>query len=180
MTQVSGSAVAGKLREGALTGAWVLDPGRSRVRLSTRAMWGRVPVHGTFRQVRGTAQVTGPGAVTARIEIASASIDTKIKMRDHHLRSDDFFAAAAHPTIAVGIEGVEPAGNALHATGTLTIRGRSMPLSFPVTVTELADTSVVLDAVVKVDRSEVGLDYRARGATHMHNELTVHAVFIRA
>jgi len=180
MTHVSSTTVDDKLREGALIGAWVLDRERTTVRLSTKAMWGRVPVHGIFREVRGTAQVSGPETVSARIEIESASIHTKIKMRDHHLRSDDFFAAEAHPTITVEIEKVEPAGAGLQATGTLTIRGRSMPLSFPVTVTDLADDSVVLDAVVGIDRSEIGLTYRARGATHMHNDLTVHAVFIRA
>jgi polyisoprenoid-binding protein YceI len=177
---VAGSTVGEKLRGGALIGAWVLDRERTSVRLATKAMWGRVPVRGTFREVRGTAQVTGPDTVSARLEIESASINTKMKMRDHHLRSEDFFAAEAHPTITVEIEKVEPTGPGLQAAGTLTIRGRSIPLSFPVTVTELADDSVVLDAVVGIDRSEIGLDYRARGATHMHNDLTVHAVFTRA
>src|SRR5713101_6060635 len=81
-------AVRTLLTEARLAGDWVLDPSRSKVELHTRHMWGLRPVEGVFREVSGLGAVSPAGEVTA------ASIDTKNKKRDDHLRSDDFSMSA--------------------------------------------------------------------------------------
>jgi polyisoprenoid-binding protein YceI len=177
--QVSGS-VGTQLQSGALAGTWTLDPSRTTVALKTKAMWGLVPVKGSFAATGGTATVTPEGAVTATVEISSASINTKMKKRDEHLRSDDFFAADAHPTITVAIDHVDAKASDPSATGSLTVRGQSTPLTFPLTVTSLDSQTAELDAVVEVDRSQVGIDFKAKGATKMVSTMTVHAVFTRS
>jgi polyisoprenoid-binding protein YceI len=176
--QTTGS-VDTQLKSGALTGTWTLDPSRTKVGLKTKAMWGVIPVKGSFDATGGTADVSADGAVTATVDIASASINTKMKKRDEHLRSDDFFASEAHPTITVTVEQVEASGGALTATGSLTVRGHTTPLLFPLSITALDGHTAELDAVVDVDRSQVGIDFKAKGATKMVNTMTVHAVFTR-
>jgi polyisoprenoid-binding protein YceI len=177
--QTTGS-VDTQLKSGTLSGTWALDPSRTTVGLKTKAMWGVVPVKGTFDATGGTAVVSPDGAVTATVDIASASINTKMKKRDEHLRSDDFFSSDAHPTIKVTVDQVAASATALTATGSLTVRGQTAPIHFPLTITTLDGKTAELDAVVEVDRSQVGIDFKAKGATKMVNTMTVHAVFTRS
>jgi polyisoprenoid-binding protein YceI len=172
--------VSAGLSSGAFTGSWELVPGRSSVQLKTKAMWGMVPVKGTFAEVGGNATVTAEGAVTGRLEIGSASINTKMKKRDQHLRSDDFFASDRFPTILFEIDQLTPTSDGVTVLGQLTVRDRSVSLSFPATVTDHGSGELSLDAEFQVDRAKLGLDFRAKGATKMDNTLVVHALFARA
>jgi polyisoprenoid-binding protein YceI len=63
-------------------------------------------------------------ASAVTITIDASSINTRVTMRDNHLKSDDFFAVAKNPTIifkSVGVKQTAP--NKLDITGDLTIRG---------------------------------------------------------
>jgi polyisoprenoid-binding protein YceI len=178
-TTVSPTTIANDLRSGAYTGAWTLDPTASTVTFKTKAMWGVVPVKGSFTTVSGTATVDDGGSVTGRLEIASDSVNTKMKPRDKHLRSEDFFHAEQYPHIVFDLDAVAPSDSGVTASGRLTVRDRTVPLSFPATVSA-AGADVTLDAEVTVDRSEVGLGFKGKGATKMDNVLTIHATFRRA
>ena len=46
-------------------------------------MWGIVPVKGTFSDLAGSAAVAADGGVTGRLEVKSASINTKMKNATH-------------------------------------------------------------------------------------------------
>jgi hypothetical protein len=48
-----------------------------------------------------------------------------------------------------------------------------------VVVTELGSGQMGIDTELDVDRSELGLSYRGKGATKMNNALIIHAVFAR-
>ena len=96
------------LKDGVLTGEWVLDPGKSSIRLNTRSMWGLAPVKGVFREVSGSGTVSPDGQVSGTITVAAASIDTKNARRDTHLRSADFFDVANHPDLAFAADGIRP------------------------------------------------------------------------
>ena len=176
--QLTASALQGLAGDGTLTGSWILDPARSEVLLQTRHTWGLRPLHGVFRQVTGSGTVTESGQVTGILTIAAASIDTKNKMRDKDLRSAKVFDIASHPDITYTVDGMQPADGGVRVTGSLTVHGRTRPLSFDATVSAAAD-EVLLDAEVPVNRADFGLTYSPLRMASLDNTITVHAVFTR-
>ena len=150
------------------------------VGLRSKSMWGLVPVKGTFREVAGTGTVSPDGQVSGTVTAAAASIDTKNKKRDTHLRSADFFDSGTYPQITVRVDRVTPASQGVTVTGALTVRDRTRPLTFDATVSAVGGDEVQFDAEIQVNRSDFGLTWNQLGMASMHNTITVHAVFTRA
>jgi polyisoprenoid-binding protein YceI len=117
--------------------------------------------------------------ITGHLDVDSASINTKLKKRDEHLRSDDFFASDQYPTITFQITDGTVTETGVALSGKLTVRDRTLPITFPATVTQLPDGAAAVDAKVSIDRADYGLTYRSRGATKMANVITIRATFIR-
>jgi polyisoprenoid-binding protein YceI len=176
--QLTASALDGLLRDGKLTGAWTLDASRSQIRLRSRSMWGLVTVKGVFGQVDGSGTVSAAGEASGTITVASASIDTKMKKRDEHLKSADFFDAANHPSITFTADAIRPTSHGVTVTGSLTVRGSTRPMSFDAQVAS-SDGEVWLDGEVPVNRADFGLTWNQLGMSSVHNTITVHAVFTR-
>ena len=176
--QPTTSALQALIEDGTLTGSWTLDPARSEVRLESRHTWGLLPVHGVFRQVTGHGTVTAAGQVTGTLTVAAGSVETKNKRRDTDLRSAKIFDIASHPDITYTVDGVQPASGGVRVTGSLTVRGRTRPLSFDAKISATKD-EVRLDAEVPVNRADFGLTYSPLRMASLHNTITVHAVFTR-
>ena len=176
--QLTASALQALIEDGTLTGSWTLDPARSEVRLESRHTWGLRPVHGVFRQVSGNGTVTTAGQVTGTLTVAAGSIDTKNTMRDKDLRSAKIFDIASHPDITCTVNGMQPASGGVRVTGSLTVRGRTRPLSFDAKVSA-AKGELQLDAEVPVNRADFGLAYSPLRMASLNNTITVHAVFTR-
>jgi polyisoprenoid-binding protein YceI len=176
--QPTTSALQALVEDGTLTGSWILDPARSEVQLESRHTWGLRPLHGVFRQVTGNGMVTPAGQVTGTLTVAAESIDTKNKMRDKDLRSAKLFDIANHPDITYTVDGMQPASGGVRVTGSLTVRGRTRPLSFDAKVSA-ATGEVRLDAEVPVNRADFGLTYSPLRMASLNNTVTVHAVFTR-
>ena len=166
------------LADGTLTGSWVLDPVKSEVRLESRHTWGLLPVHGVFRQVAGNGTVTAAGQVTGTLTVAAGSVDTKNKRRDKDLRSAKVFDIANYPDITCTVDGMQPADGGVRVTGSLTVHGRTRPLSFDAKVSAAAG-EVTLDAQVPVNRADFGLTYSPLGMASLNNTISVHALFTR-
>jgi polyisoprenoid-binding protein YceI len=143
-------------------------------------MWGLVRIKGAFREIEGEGEVATEGGVTGRVSLATASLDTKNRKRDVHIRSDDFFSSDTHPWIAFDLAGVEPSGEGVTLSGTITVRGQTRPVSFRAMVTASGAEEIVLDAHLEVDRSQFGLTWNRMGMASMKNTITVHAVFTRS
>jgi polyisoprenoid-binding protein YceI len=122
--------------------------------------------------------VTAAGQVTGTLTVAAGSIDTKNKRRDQDLRSAKIFDTASHPDITCTVDGIQPANGGVRVTGSLTVRGRTRPLSFDATASAAAG-EVQLDAQVPVNRADFDLTYSPLGMASLHNTITVHAVFTR-
>lgn len=72
-----------------------------------------------------------------------------------HLKSDDFFGVEAHPTAKLVITSAEPMNkNSYSAKGNLTIKGKTNPVTFVVSMYENKAT-----ATLKVDRSKYDVRY---------------------
>jgi polyisoprenoid-binding protein YceI len=176
---VVGADLRADLARGALNGSWMLVSSESSINLKAKSMWGIVPVRGTFSEFAGSASVAADGGVTGHLVVKSASINTKMKTRDAHLRGDDFFASDRFSDIVFEVDQVTPTTSGLKVAGRLTVRERTLRLEFPAVVSDLGSERMGIDAEVQVDRSELGLSYRGKGATKMNNALIIHAVFAR-
>lgn len=168
------------LNERILAGEWILDPHKSSVRLKSRSMWGLAPVNGVFRQVKGEGALAPQGAVSGTVTIAASSIDTKSSKRDRHLCSPDFFDAERYPDIVFALNDVQTSPDGVTVTGVLTVRGRTLPVSFDAQVAASEGDELCVDAEVSVNRADFGLTWNQLGMASMHNILTIHAaVFTR-
>ena len=173
------SSAARALRDGKAAGSWVLDGSRTEIRLKSKSIWGLVPVNGVFGQVSGNGTVSPSGDVTGTITVAAQSIDTGHKGRDNHLRSADFFEVDSYPAITFTVDSVTEAGNGLTVAGQLSVRGRTRPVSFDVSVSRFDGGEAHLDGELRVNRADFGLTWNRLGMVSMNNTITVHAVFTR-
>jgi polyisoprenoid-binding protein YceI len=174
--QVTAPALNALLDNGEMRGTWALDPRRSMVGLKTRII-GLIPVNGAFGEVRGSGTVSPEGEVSGSVTVATASVDTKNKRRDRHLRSADFFDSDNYPDITFTVDAFRPSGGTIN--GTLTVRDSTGPLSFDAAVSIPANGEVWLDAEVHINRGDFGVTWNQLGLVPMKNILTVHTVFIK-
>jgi polyisoprenoid-binding protein YceI len=104
---------------------WQLDPPHSSAQFSVRHL-GVSTIRGAFTKVSGTVHydAANPGKTSIQATIESASVDTRVEMRDNDLRSPRFLDAQKYPTITFQSKKVEVAGEGkLKVTGDLTIHG---------------------------------------------------------
>ena len=167
------------LQDGTLAGSWALDPARSVIGVKSKSLWGMLPIKGVFREVTGSGTVSAAGDVAGTLTVAAGSIDTKMKKRDEHLRSADFFDVANYPDITFAAEQVTPSGEGVTLTGTLTVRDRTRPVTLAAKVSGFDGAQVELDGEIQVNRSDFGLTWNQLGMVSVHNAITVHAVFTR-
>ena len=177
--QLTAPALQALLRDASLAGDWTLDPAQTTIGLKTRHTWGMAPLNGVFHQVSGDGTISPARQVTGQIAVAAASIDTKNRKRDEHLRSADFFEIDAFRDITFTVDRITPASDQVTVTGSLTVRGRTRPVSFPARVSVFGADQVWLDAEVQINRADFGLTWNWMGIAAMKNTITVHAVFGR-
>jgi polyisoprenoid-binding protein YceI len=154
-----------------------LDPSRTTVEFTTKAMW-FLPVRATITAVEGSGVVGADGSVLGTLVLDAASIDTKNKKRDAHLRTEDFFEVAEYPTFVINVTGATPsASGGYDFAATLTIHGQVRPVEFsgPVFIDRgVATVKVETD----IDRSEWGVTWAKMGAG-LQNHVIVTARFTK-
>jgi polyisoprenoid-binding protein YceI len=161
-------------------GTWLLDAQSSSVAFSNKTMWGLVTVKGTFAQLEGHAEAPAAGAGTGGVTIAAASVDTKHKKRDTHLRSADFFDVEAHPSIVFIANQITPTGrDTVDVVGELTVRGANKPLSFTARAVEVSENTVALAADLTVDRTDFGITWNQLGMMKGPTRLSLNLRFAR-
>lgn len=113
---------------------WHLDPPHSSAQFAVRHL-GISTVRGTFTKLSGTARydAADPKDNSVEVTIDTASVDTRVEMRDNDLRSDHFFDVQKFPTMTFRSTKIESAGiDKLKITGDLTIRGITKPVTLDV------------------------------------------------
>ncbi|AVT29178.1 YceI family protein [Plantactinospora sp. BC1] len=161
------------------TGTYTIDPERSVIRFDTRAVFGLLPVRGTFRIGSGTITVATPvEESTAEAEVLADSFDSGLGPRDSHVRSADYLDAAGHPYLRFRGERFVPsgAGGTLH--GQLTVRTVTRPVTLDVERVAGGTAELSARAGTTIDRYAFGLT-RARGMTGRLIRLTLEIVATR-
>ena len=109
------------------------------------------------------AQMGAGSCAGLSLAIDAATVDTNNADRDQHLRSDDFFAADAYPTITFASSRVVRTGPETYdVTGTLTIRGIAREITLPVTYLGTArdpwgNARAAFETEITINRKEFGL-----------------------
>lgn len=129
------SAATATAIPGYLAGTWTADPAHSEVAFCGRHLM-ISNTRGRFTGYEVTI-VTGEdplrSSVTATIDLAT--VDTRLKMRDDHLRSADYLDVAEYPTMTYRSTGIRRAdGGDWVVDGELTLHGvtRPVPLALEV------------------------------------------------
>jgi polyisoprenoid-binding protein YceI len=134
------------------------DPSGSTIGFSVRQFLGTT--HGKFTKFNGKIDVNREhpenSSVTAQIDVRS--IDTRIKKRDDHLRSAEFFNVDKYPQITFKSRSVRRTGpQSGDILGDLTMHGVTRPITLHVRlVTPLNDTSrtrwaITVDPITRRD-----------------------------
>jgi polyisoprenoid-binding protein YceI len=146
------------------TGVWQLDAAASTVAVRHRTFWGLVTVKGTFGAVGGRGEVGPDGSATGTLTLDAATLDTKNKKRDEHLRSADFFDAGNHPEITFAVGSARPGtGDAVEVSGQLTVRGVSRPQTLTARLAAADAEALTLETEFAVDRAGFGLTWNQLG-----------------
>ena len=109
-----------------------------------------------WRIVQATVDDADPGRSGVEVEVALASLDTKNRSRDEHLRSEDFFDVARFPTARAILEGFRLEGaDGFVADVTLDLHGvsRTFPMRFRIVDREARRIS----GKVTLDRTQWGI-----------------------
>ncbi len=104
---------------------WTLDPSHSSVEFSVKHMMFST-VRGRFNKFDATVNLDEqhPERSNVEVKVDVASVDTREAKRDEHLRTSDFFDAAAYPLITFKSKKVVTKGHDRYdIVGDLTIRG---------------------------------------------------------
>jgi len=114
---------------------WEIDSTHSHVSFAIRVM-SISTTRGHFHALRGRLSIDeqNPANSWVDAQVEAASIDTRNKLRDAHLRSAAFFDVKQYSTITFKSTHVEHVGGQNYqVTGNLTLHGVTRPVTFDVT-----------------------------------------------
>ena len=149
----------------AATETWQLDPPHTSTQFSVRHM-GISTVRGAFTKISGTVQYDPSDVAKSVLDVTidANSLDTRVEMRDNHVKSPDFLDVAKYPTITFRSKRVEPAGAGhLKVIGDLTIHGTTKQVEMDVEGPSQAikdprgNEHMGASATTKISRKEFGV-----------------------
>lgn len=120
-----------------------IDTGKSKVSATFKQM--NVPVEGSFTKASGNIQFdpAKPQAATASIQIDTASFDLGMDDYNAEVRKKEWFDSTAFPQASFVSTGFKALGaDRYQASGKLSLKGRSIEVTLPVTVKRGAAATV--------------------------------------
>lgn len=165
----------------ASVGVWKLDPERSTIGFRAKSMWGLTSVKGRFTEFHGDGHIADNQTVFGRIDIHTASLDTKLGRRDKHLRSAEYLDAEKYPDISLVVTGAEAVnGDTVDLRAQLTVKGTTAPLPLRAMVAMVDEGAVRLSTQATVDRKDFGVDGNLMGMLTDKVTISGDVVFRRA
>lgn len=167
-----------------LDGVYQVDVGKSTLEWIGRNLNNRH--HGLIAIKSGGIVITGGRLSAGNIVLDMSSVNN-LDLQDpgwhdllvRHLKSEDFFAVERFPTASFSLtgwqeqEGGSPEAPDGVATGELTIRGITRPVSFPAIVAPQSDGSIKAHAILDIDRTLWDVGY---GSGRLYERLGMHLV----
>lgn len=148
---------------------WTVDTAHSEIGFSVKHMM-ISKAKGTFDNFDAVIEADVEDLTDAKIEVTIdvASINTRQKDRDDHLRSADFFDVENHPKITFVANDIKKnAGNNYDVTGDMTVLGTTKPVTFDVNFEGQSkdpmggDTVAGFNAETTINRKDFGLTWNA-------------------
>jgi len=160
------SSIAAALLLGSVayaTDNYKIDPAHTRVGFSVRH-FGINNVKGNFDEFVGSLVLDEGKIKEASATIQVKSINTRIRQRDDHLRTADFFDATNYPTITFKTKRVEMTGGQIVLIADFTMRGVTKELRLPTKLTgptkdPWGNMRIGLEATAKLNRKDYGINY---------------------
>ncbi|KVK74622.1 YceI family protein [Burkholderia sp. MSMB1498] len=130
-----------------------VDLAKSKVSAVSKQM--NVPTEGVFKkfsaQIKFDPSKAAQGGAQMTIDVAS--YDLGDQMYNDQVAGKDWFDAKAFPQASFVSSAIAPAGgNKYNVSGKLTIKGKTVPVTVPVTITQNG-ASQVFDGVLPIKRS---------------------------
>lgn len=135
---------------------YIADVQQSKLSWTGHAEVGSYAPTGTIQLRQGTVEVRNGQICRSRIDVAMRTIQHENGQMQAHLRGEDFFDAAAFPTATFVLQQI----SAGQASGQLTIKGVTKPVSFPILMT-LAGGALYLKGQLTLDRTAFGINYNS-------------------
>lgn len=162
-------------------GTWTAVADQSTVAVTSKSLWGVMPVKVRFTEFSGEGQVTAPQTVSGRIVIKAASLRSGIGKRDDHLRSADFFEADKFPDISLVVSGADAVDvDTVGLRGQVTIKGTTKPVELTTKVTPVGDGGMRLTTQATINRQDFGVDGNLIGMITDNVTISGDLVFRRA
>ncbi len=132
---------------------------------------------GGFKKLTGKATADGTDVTTLKIavEIDMASLYSDNGMLTGHLKNKDFFEVTRFPKAKFETTKIEKDGDSYKVSGKLTLKGKSVDVTFPAKLGATAD-GVTLSSKFKIDRNDWGITY---GKGKIDDEVTL-AIEVKA
>ncbi|SRR5260221_8694204 len=136
---------------------------------------------GRFDNVTGnfTLNTASPEKSTVSVEVAADSVDTGVKGRDDHLKSDSFFDAVQFPMVSFSSKSVKKAGEGKYTVeGELSLHGVKKPLTVEFEQVGVSDSPKMgvragFFGTFSVKRSDFGMKYGLDGSVGDDVQLTI-------
>ena len=150
------------------TATWALDPTHSEIQFKVKHMM-ISSVSGEFSEFEAKLETEDEDFTTAKVYFSADinSINTKNEQRDGHLKSPDFFDAAAYPVLSFEGLGLQhKSGNDYILKGNLTLKGETKPVELDVEFAgSIKDpygfTRAGFEVSGKINRKDFGLSWSA-------------------
>lgn len=154
---------------------WRLDPAASSAELQVPHFWGLVTIKGHFERLDGWLEIDDSEQRRITLTIDAASLHTRSRKRDKHLRSADFFDTQNHPELRFRSTSVSDAGeDRLRVEGELEVAGERVPLTLDPTI-HRTDHHLDIEAATTIDQRLLGMTWSPLGMTRTPATLTVRA-----
>ena len=167
---------------GLTAGTWSIDPSHTVVGFSVRHLMVS-KVRGTFTEFEGSLEV-GEDVLDSSVSatVSMASIDTRDRQRDEHLRSIDFFEVEKYPTMTYRSTGIRQDGEDFVVDGELTLKGITRPVALALEFNGVSPdpwggTRAGFSASTEINRRDFGIDITMPldgGGVVVGDKVTIH------